>query len=170
MRTFWIPLIVLPLGCAHQGQSMVETEPAAPPPAVAQAEPSPPPKAPPKQEVASAQPMTCGLARVHFEFDKAELTDANKTELDQMARCLGDNERLQVRIEGNTDERGSQAYNQDLGQRRAQAVLSYLESHGVPRDQLQTVSFGKDRPICLSQTDDCFAQNRRTAIRPLCRM
>src|SRR5262245_23547513 len=83
MRTFWIPLIVLPLGCAHQSESMVASEPAPPPPAVAQAEPTPPPKEPPKQEVASAQPMTCGLARVHFEFDKAELTDANKIELDQ---------------------------------------------------------------------------------------
>jgi peptidoglycan-associated lipoprotein len=75
-----------------------------------------------------------------------------------------------VRVEGNTDERGSHEYNLDLGERRAHAVLGYLEGRGVSTEQLQAVSFGKTRPLCDAKNEDCFAKNRRTAIRPTCKL
>jgi peptidoglycan-associated lipoprotein len=114
--------------------------------------------------------VTCGLARVHFEFDSAELTPDTKATLDQMAGCLQQNDRLRVRLEGNTDERGTRDYNEKLGERRAQAVLGYLEQKGVSTEQLNTISFGKDKPLCLGKNEGCWSLNRRTAIRPICKL
>jgi outer membrane protein OmpA-like peptidoglycan-associated protein len=76
-----------------------------------------------------------------------------------------------VTIVGNTDERGSQAYNEDLGQRRAQAVASYLEGKGAATAQVEAViSHGEDSPICAESTLKCWQQNRRTAVRESCHM
>ena len=66
-----------------------------------------------------------------------------------------------VTIEGHCDERGTQSYNYVLGEKRATMVQQYLVFLGVPLEQLQVASFGKDRPACRTMTTDCFEQNRR---------
>ena len=64
-------------------------------------------------------------------------------------------------IEGNCDERGTREYNLALGARRANAVKEYLVSLGVSAARIDTISYGKERPICTESTESCWAQNRR---------
>jgi peptidoglycan-associated lipoprotein len=64
-------------------------------------------------------------------------------------------------IEGHCDERGSTEYNLALGDRRAQAAKNFLVSLGVASDRMQTVSYGKERPVCTDHNEDCWQRNRR---------
>jgi peptidoglycan-associated lipoprotein len=123
----------------------------------------------------AAPPMTkptsgCGLVRVHFDTDSAELGADEKEHLDTAAACLKSKERLRVTVSGNTDERGTIAYNQALGLRRAQAVSNYLQSKGVRSDQLLTESMGKQQPLCDENNAECWQKNRRTTLRDACRL
>jgi peptidoglycan-associated lipoprotein len=93
-----------------------------------------------------------------------------KGKLKTAAICLKDNQRLRVMVEGNADERGTEAYNYELGERRAQAVSSFLESEGVSGDQLRTISFGKNRPRCTGHDEACWKHNRVAAVAPACRL
>ena len=69
--------------------------------------------------------------------------------------------RVRVTIEGHADERGTREYNLALGARRANAVKEYLVSQGVSAGRVETVSYGKERPICTESNEACWAQNRR---------
>jgi peptidoglycan-associated lipoprotein len=124
--------------------------------------------------VAAAEPSssagTCGLVRVHFELNSADLSDEDKTILKSTAECLKNEDRLRVSVEGNADERGTQDYNHQLGEERARAVSQYLEQQGVSVGQVSTISHGKDNPLCVQSDEECWARNRRTAIRPTCHM
>ena len=64
-------------------------------------------------------------------------------------------------IEGHCDERGTQSYNMVLGERRATAVKHFLQDLGVPAENLQVVSYGKDKPFCTAQSEECWQENRR---------
>ena len=68
---------------------------------------------------------------------------------------------MAITVEGHADERGTREYNLALGARRANAVKEFLVSLGVSTSRLQTVSYGKERPICTESSEDCYAQNRR---------
>src|SRR5690349_5980728 len=68
---------------------------------------------------------------------------------------------VRVTIEGHCDERGTREYNLALGARRANAVKEYLVSQGVSTARVETVSYGKERPICTQSDEACWAQNRR---------
>jgi len=66
-----------------------------------------------------------------------------------------------VTIEGHCDERGTREYNLALGARRANAVKEYLVSLGTSSARVDTISYGKERPMCTDSSEDCYAQNRR---------
>lgn len=85
--------------------------------------------------------------------------------LDVQAEWLIENARSEVLIEGHADEQGTRAYNLALGARRASAVRNYLVSRNVPADQLQIVSFGKERPLEVCSQESCYSQNRRAVTR-----
>ena len=68
---------------------------------------------------------------------------------------------MRVTIEGHCDERGSTEYNLALGQRRANAVMQYLVSLGIPESRLNATSWGKEKPFCMEATEACYAKNRR---------
>jgi peptidoglycan-associated lipoprotein len=106
----------------------------------------------------------CAEARVHFDFDSTEIKGDEKVSLERIARCLKGNQAMQITIRGNADERGTQEYNLALGDRRANAVARYLENLGVSTQQLQTVSYGKERPLCAEHTESCWQQNRRAGL------
>ena len=108
----------------------------------------------------------CGPIRVHFEFNAAELSDGDKQALERSARCLKADHDLHVTIEGNADERGTEEYNLALGDKRATAVASYLQSLGASDAQLKTVSYGKENPLCTDHDEACWAKNRRAAVKP----
>ncbi len=106
----------------------------------------------------------CSVARVHFDFDKADLHPGDVPALQRMARCLAADADDHVLVEGNCDERGTVEYNLALGDRRAAAVQSYLESLGAPAAQLATVSYGKELPLCTTHDEACWARNRRAVL------
>ena len=105
------------------------------------------------------------MARAHFDTGAAALHSEDKAALDRVATCLKENRGMKVSIDGNADERGSEALNAELADKRANAVESYLESQGVAASQLGTVSYGRDNPLCTTHNEQCWSANRRTTIR-----
>jgi len=108
----------------------------------------------------------CSTARIHFDFNLADIHPDETTKLQRMGRCLKADHALHVTIEGNADERGTEDWNLALGDKRATAVENYLEQLGVSVAQLKTVSYGKDRPLCSQHNEECWAKNRRAALKP----
>lgn len=99
--------------------------------------------------------------RVQFAFNVYDLTPEAREVLDGFAKCMQQNGEWRLTIEGHADERGTTQYNLDLGDKRARAVSEYLGRLGVPKSRLRTVSYGEERPVDTSGTEDAFAQNRR---------
>jgi peptidoglycan-associated lipoprotein len=99
--------------------------------------------------------------RVFFEYDRSDLTDQDRGVLQKQAAWLQRFPRVVLRIEGHCDERGTREYNLALGARRAQAVKDYLASLGVSQARLETISYGKERPVCVASNEACWSQNRR---------
>ena len=98
---------------------------------------------------------------VHFDFNKYDILENDKTTLQRQATWLGKYPAVRVTVEGHCDERGTREYNIALGARRANAVKEYLVSLGVSSARVDTISYGKERPICSESSEDCWAQNRR---------
>lgn len=99
--------------------------------------------------------------RVLFAVDQSTLSPDAIRVLDGQAQWLQTNADYLAVIEGHADEQGTREYNVALGARRANAVREYLVSRGVPAARLQTISYGKERPIELCSEEACYAQNRR---------
>jgi peptidoglycan-associated lipoprotein len=100
-------------------------------------------------------------AVINFDFDKSDLRDDAKANLDAKIPVLLTNSNVTVRISGHADERGSSEYNLALGQRRAAAAKRYLVERGVAESRIETTSFGEERPVCTESNEACWAQNRR---------
>ena len=99
-----------------------------------------------------------------FEFDKSDLKQEALDDLDAHAKYLSADSASKVRLEGHADERGTRAYNLALGERRANAVARYLVIQGVNRSQIETVSYGEERPLSLSRDDNGWSRNRRVEL------
>jgi peptidoglycan-associated lipoprotein len=97
----------------------------------------------------------------YFDYDSADIRPDAKTALQKTADFLKNYPQQHVTIEGHCDERGSTEYNLALGDRRANAVKQYLVGLGIPAGNLNTVSYGKEKPFCTEATETCYAQNRR---------
>jgi len=102
-----------------------------------------------------------GLQDAFFGFDSWTIANGSKQALGTDAQWLKANEGKALTIEGYCDERGTQAYNLVLGEKRAKAVRNYLADMGVDVKRLGVASYGKDRPFCREHTEDCYQQNRR---------
>ena len=100
----------------------------------------------------------------YFDLDKAVLRPEALALLELHASFLRDNADRRALIEGHTDERGTREYNLALGERRADSVRTFLVSSGVNRSQLETVSYGEERPIDPGHTEAAWAKNRRAEI------
>ena len=98
---------------------------------------------------------------VHFDYDKYQLRADDRSVLQRQASWLQKYPQVRVTIEGHCDERGTREYNLALGARRANAVKVYLVSLGVSSGRVDTISYGKERPICTESNEGCYAQNRR---------
>ena len=175
--------------CAKQPMMLTAAAPA-PGPAPAPVAPPPPPAAvvpPPPAPIIAAPPAPAPapepapviaapaarppapkefmgndvLKPIHFDFDKATIQRADTKVLNASASWLKDNPSYILLIEGHCDERGTPAYNLALGERRAQAAMSYLTAQGVKPDRVTIVSYGEERPVCTDNSDSCRKQNRR---------
>ena len=102
---------------------------------------------------------------IYFDFDSSEVRTQDRDLVAGHAIALNDDTYASVRLEGHADERGSREYNIGLGERRAQAVRQMLMIQGVNAAQIQTVSFGEERPESLGGSESDYAQNRRVEIR-----
>ncbi len=98
--------------------------------------------------------------RVFFDFDSYSLRSDGASVLDAQAAWLVRYPMVQIRIEGNADERGTREYNFALAARRANSVRDYLVSRGLSGNRIETVSFGKERPINEGSNEEAWAQNR----------
>jgi outer membrane protein OmpA-like peptidoglycan-associated protein len=104
------------------------------------------------------------LKEVNFAFNSAELTPKSKGILDQWVDKIKGDKTMRVEVAGHTDSIGSDAYNQKLSERRAQAVVDYFVSKGVPADRLKAVGYGKTKPIASNATEAGRAENRRVEL------
>ncbi|HEX3633371.1 MAG TPA: peptidoglycan-associated lipoprotein Pal [Casimicrobiaceae bacterium] len=98
---------------------------------------------------------------VYFDFDAYAIKDDYKSLLEAHARYLQANRNARMTIEGNTDERGSREYNIALGQRRADAAKRMMLLSGATEAQIDTVSFGKEKPRNPGHDESAWAENRR---------
>ena len=101
---------------------------------------------------------------VYFDFDSNLVKDEYKPIVSAHARYLQQNSGASMRIEGNTDERGSREYNLALGQRRADAVRQTMQLLGARGSQIETVSFGEEKPRDTGHDEAAWAENRRADI------
>jgi outer membrane protein OmpA-like peptidoglycan-associated protein len=131
---------------------VAEAPPPAPPP------PPPPPPAPKRRIV---------LRGVNFDFDKSNIRPDARAILDEAVATLQGEPQIRVSVEGHTDARGSDAYNQKLSERRADAVADYLARGGIARSRLSTEGFGESKPVASNMNEDGRAQNRRVELRIL---
>ncbi|HIP76248.1 MAG TPA: peptidoglycan-associated lipoprotein Pal [Psychromonas hadalis] len=101
---------------------------------------------------------------IHFEFDQSAIPAEFTATLDAHAKMLIDNPEKKMVVEGHADEKGTPEYNIALGERRADAVVTYLENSGVSSDQLSTVSYGEEKPVNMNHNAAAQAENRRAEL------
>ena len=101
------------------------------------------------------------LVTVHFDYDKAEIKEKDRTILQGVADFMKAFPAAKVEIEGHCDERGTNEYNLALGNKRAAAALAYLKTLGVDEARFTTISYGKEKPLCTEAKEACWSQNRR---------
>ena len=101
------------------------------------------------------------VSDVYFDYDKSELRPDARDALTRDGEFLRAHPQIHFAIEGHCDERGGEEYNLALGANRAASAKRFLVSLGLPANQIQTVSLGKERPFCTEENESCYHQNRR---------
>ena len=152
-----VAVMALLAACSTKKTEVEATAPAAAPPPAAAAKPSGP--APDSLEYFNS---VVGNT-VQFDFDRYDLDADDQARLRAQAQWLNQYANRTLTVEGHCDERGTREYNLGLGDRRANAVRQYLISQGVDAGRVKTISYGKERPTCVSSDEACYARNRRGA-------
>ena len=101
---------------------------------------------------------------VYFDFDSYVVKPDYQNVIEANAKALSGDRKRHMAVEGHTDDRGSSEYNLALGQRRAEAVVQSLTLLGAGKDQLEAVSFGKERPAVQGEDESAWAKNRRAEL------
>jgi len=101
------------------------------------------------------------LQTIYFDYDSDELRSDSRAVLDDKLRVLNANPSLRLRIDGHTDERGTDQYNLALGRRRADQAKRYLIDRGIDASRIETTSYGRERPAVPGSNEDAWSQNRR---------
>lgn len=98
---------------------------------------------------------------IYFDFDEFIVKAEYAPVLELHGKYLAEHSKVNIRVQGNTDEQGGAEYNLSLGQRRAEAVVKALRVYGVKDSQMEAISFGKEKPKALGHDEAAHAQNRR---------
>jgi len=117
-----------------------------------------------EEETAGPQAGLLAKRTVYFDFDSSEIKGEGTDIVAAHAKYLAAHPMARVRLEGNTDERGSREYNIGLGERRSQSVRRALLLQGAGDAQLSTVSYGEERPAAAGHDETAWAKNRRVEI------
>jgi peptidoglycan-associated lipoprotein len=167
-------LAVLSASCAKKAPQVARVDPPATVP-----EAPPPPPSPPPPDPAPAPPAALSdeelfarktleelnaerpLGTAYFDLDQSTIRDDARAVLQKNAEWMQRWASIRISLEGHCDSRGTSEYNLALGERRASAVKDYLVSLGVAPDRIVTLSKGKETPVCLEESEDCWQQNRR---------
>jgi peptidoglycan-associated lipoprotein len=118
----------------------------------------------PRRDVTPSLPPGCADPQaftVRFGFDQATLSPEAQESLQRLSDCLRQARATSVMAEGHADERGTSQYNIALAARRAEAARRYLLDLGAGGAQVETVSYGEERPLCSDASESCWARNRR---------
>ena len=105
-----------------------------------------------------------GERSIYYAFDSYVVNDAGKPVAAAHAGFLGGHAKAKITLQGNCDERGSREYNLALGSRRAEAVKSVMTVSGASAEQIEVVSFGKEKPMMAGHDESSWSQNRRVDI------
>lgn len=101
---------------------------------------------------------------IYFDFDKSEVKSEYRAIVAAHATYVSAHNSARVTLEGHADERGTREYNLGLGERRGNSVSGLLSAGGAMGGQLDTVSYGEERPVCRVSDENCWWQNRRVEI------
>ena len=101
---------------------------------------------------------------LYFSYDKSDINSEGRTKIRTLAKLINDN-KLNVRVEGHCDERGTREYNLALGEQRAKTVAELLIINGVSSDKIQTVSYGEEKPVVNGSNERSWSQNRRAIVK-----
>ncbi len=119
------------------------------------------PQEPEKVEI-TTETLGEALSDIYFDYDRFLIREDAMVLLKSNAQLLTEElAEKKIVIEGHCDERGTQSYNMVLGEARANAVKTFLEDLGISSDKLEVVSYGKEKPFCREQTEECWQENRR---------
>lgn len=160
-----------PTPTQQQTASVTPPQRPAPPPQVRQ---TPPPETPSRPRMPDAatkariQDLLDKIQDAYFDYDKHDIRpDAQKALTENshtLSEILKQYPDYKLTVEGYCDERGSEEYNMALGDARAKQAKDFLVSLGIPSDQLKTISYGKNRPVCTDASETCWQKNRRAHI------
>lgn len=138
-----------------------EQLPPAPQPTSTAPAPTPTPTGPVPGTQAHFKSVIGTQDTIYFDTDKYDIDSEDAAALRSQAQYLQQYANARATIEGHADERGTRDYNLALGERRANAAKNYLVSLGIPASRVNTVSYGKERPVALGSNEAAWAQNRR---------
>jgi peptidoglycan-associated lipoprotein len=120
---------------------------------------------PDAQTRARIQELLDRIQDAYFDYDKHNIRPdaetALKADVSTLSEIIKQYPDFKLTIEGHCDERGSDEYNLALGEARAKQAKDYMASLGLPADQLKTVSFGREKPVCTEHDEACWQKNRR---------
>lgn len=156
MKVRWVVLVL----CTLLGVVLAACDrgPSAP---TSQVEPAAEAQMPAAMPRAEAPEPPADLKPVHFDFDRAQIRPQDAGLLDEHARWLKSRPEVVLEIGGHADQRGSDAYNMRLSDRRARAVKEALTRRGIEARRLEIAGYGEQRPVCMEHDEACWAQNRR---------
>jgi len=98
---------------------------------------------------------------IHFDYDRSDIREKDREALKSTAEWLLNNKGSKIQIEGHCDERGNDAYNLALGDRRAHSIKQYLATLGISPSRISTITYGKEKPLCTESNEACWWKNRR---------
>jgi peptidoglycan-associated lipoprotein len=153
-------------------QQQPAAQPAAAPARAENNVPAPPPAARPNMPDAATRAridqLLAKIEDAYFDYNQHTLrpdaVKALQSDSTELRDILKDYPDYKLTIEGHCDERGSAQYNMQLGEARAESAKNYLTGVGIPGQQLNVVSYGKEKPVCQDATEDCYQKNRRIHI------
>jgi peptidoglycan-associated lipoprotein len=115
----------------------------------------------PTRTMSMEEEWRANVQDIFFDYDSADIRPDAQTTLSRDAAFFNSHPDVKIVIGGYCDERGSNEYNLQLGQTRAEAARNALINAGVPASRLRVISYGKEKPFCTESTEDCWQQNRR---------
>ena len=156
-------LVIIALGC-HKKEA---PPPPPPPPPVVEKKPEPPKVdstaiwARQRAEKVAKAKSAIEAKRIHFDFDKSDIKPEFRPVLMEIADMMKEFSEISIRIEGHCDERGTEAYNLALGERRANSARQFLIDSGVSGGRIDTKSWGEVRPAATGHNEEAWSKNRR---------